>query len=328
MENRERNNNDDLFRQMAKRYVEQYGEALHQERNTLTDSQTDTQSGAETLDFRMMSLDRKVQREMKLRLIPQTLRHAKPSAAAAALVAACLICALLAVLIPFSNRGGSMNTATQDQLAEAVITAQTLEDSAGNNGAVGNSATGNAAMDTTGNTQNSVIPGSGDDIAKAMESEAAQESEALQESETRQEYEFLQESETLQKTESQQDSDSIRFEPIALRTTLPPQYEITQVKQDGDKTIYKIESTDLDNMIITLVKTSEYKTLNTTQDLAREQAGFIKVSLPSATGGLLEAQALSKADYNLLVFHTEGIDYELSCRYDINSLLTLGTLLI
>ena len=343
------NNTEELFRKMARSYAEQYGRELRRENAALTDDRLKAQdSGGNVVgndvvgydvvgydvvdnvlldnrneipgaaqgtldshneipdsrnaipDIRIASLDRKVRRRMDLRFLPQPLARAKPSAAIA-LAAACLVCALLTVLVPLSNRGGERSANSGRQIAEVAATTQSPEssykrDRPGIEDSI--TAESDAKTNDTANADRST-GANGNSLAAAEPAPSIQAQTPV-----------------------------VQFEQIALKKELPQEYTVAEVKQDGDKTIYHIESATLDDMIITLAKTSEDRTKIAGQDAAREQAGFIKVDLLLAGGQALEAKALSKADYNLLAFRTDGIDYELSCKYDINSLLTLGTYLI
>ena len=343
-----KNNAEKLFQEMARSYVEQYGMELRRENAALTDggliapdrggdivgdvsldSQNEIPDSRKEIpdsrnvipgsrneipdsrnavpDIRIASLDRKVRRRMDLRFLPQPLARVKPPAAIA-LAAACLVFALLTVLIPLSNRGGQRSANTGRQVAEVAATTLSREasyksDNSGTkDGITAESDTGsdteiNEAVNTDRNTG---TDGNGPASAQYAPSIQAQEQAPV----------------------------ATQFEQIALKKELPQEYAVAEVKQDGDKTIYHIESATLDDMIITLVKTSEDHARIAGQDAARAQAGFIKVDLLVTGRQALEAQALSKADYNLLAFRADGIDYELSCKYDINSLLTLGTYLI
>ena len=95
---------------------------------------------------------------------------------------------------------------------------------------------------------------------------------------------------------------------IPLSATLPAGFTESGFELDNGKSVYYIEHAYMDDVVITL----ENATLSDTSGLTAITLGD-KVVYGTQTDS-----------YNLLTFQRDEVVYELTCRYDINTLLELG----
>lgn len=99
------------------------------------------------------------------------------------------------------------------------------------------------------------------------------------------------------------------FEVIPLSFTLPPQFTQTAFEQDREKSIYYLDDALKDNVVMTLVNASDIP----------ERDALTKLQI-----GGTDVYAASEEGYRFLTFVSDGVLYELTCQYDINTLLLLG----
>ena len=110
--------------------------------------------------------------------------------------------------------------------------------------------------------------------------------------------------------------DGASYETLALSFDLPPRFSVASVEQDIEKTIYSLQDSMLDDVILTM-----------------ERGGDISRYLTLAELSISGRQAYGSSDggYSLLAFLDEDSDilYVLTCRHDVNTLLALSrTILI
>ena len=96
---------------------------------------------------------------------------------------------------------------------------------------------------------------------------------------------------------------------IPLDFILPQNLSVTDTKLDRGQSVYTLENTTGDDVVMTLEK----------------NAGLPDVTeLRSVTINGQGAYAVQKADYQFLVFEKGGVTYTLTCRYQLDTLVSLG----
>jgi len=101
----------------------------------------------------------------------------------------------------------------------------------------------------------------------------------------------------------------VHFEVIPLSFSVPEGFTNTGFEQDNEKSIYYFEDYRNDNVVLVMEK-SEQKP---------DPAGRTLIDINGST-----AYAAREEGYSLLTFSKNGVLYELTCRYDINTLTRLG----
>ncbi len=111
------------------------------------------------------------------------------------------------------------------------------------------------------------------------------------------------------------DSDPSSDTPssIILASLLPPNLSLTNTEQDQGYTIYYLDDQYQDDVVLTLAKAEGAPTTE----------GMHPIDLDGQV-----AYGIATADYSLLTFDQDGLRYELTCRYDLNTLLDLGAALV
>lgn len=99
------------------------------------------------------------------------------------------------------------------------------------------------------------------------------------------------------------------FEAIALSFAVPEGFTQSGFEQDREKSVYYFEDSLSDDVVLTMEKSAEKP--NT--------AGLTKLHINGS-----EAYASSGNGYSLLTFNKDGVLYELTCRYDVNTLMYFG----
>jgi len=99
-------------------------------------------------------------------------------------------------------------------------------------------------------------------------------------------------------------------EIIPLSVELPDNFTISTVEQDVGKTIYHLDNTEMDDAVVTMERT---------QDMP-DVTGLNQYDINGHT-----AYGKYLPDYSVLVFNKDDILYELTCKYDINTLVELGS---
>lgn len=107
----------------------------------------------------------------------------------------------------------------------------------------------------------------------------------------------------------EQVSSEPKYELITLNVNLPQNYYVSQIKQDKEETIYYINNSANDDVILTVKKSDE--------DIERE--GLKEISIKNSV-----AYGLAKADYSILKFEKEGNIYTLTCKYNYNTLIEIS----
>ena len=104
-------------------------------------------------------------------------------------------------------------------------------------------------------------------------------------------------------------AESAAYEIIPLAFSLPKNLSVADVDQDRARTIYYLEDEWQDDVVLVLVEADE----------AIRPEGARPLTINGET-----AYSLSRDGYQQLVFAENGIAYELTCRYDINTLIALS----
>ncbi|MCL2695162.1 MAG: hypothetical protein FWE69_02420, partial [Clostridiales bacterium] len=99
------------------------------------------------------------------------------------------------------------------------------------------------------------------------------------------------------------------FEIIPLSFALPKNLSVADVEQDEAQTIYYLDDQWQDDIVLVLAET----------DTLTKPDGAAAISINGQT-----AWGLSEDGYQKLIFLTDGLLFELTCRYDINTLIALG----
>jgi len=96
---------------------------------------------------------------------------------------------------------------------------------------------------------------------------------------------------------------------IQLAFAMPDQFSIARVEQDDGQTIYFLNDTLRDDVVLTLEH----------GDAPNLRADMMEVDLGQTT-----AHALHTPDYSVLTFEKDGTVYTMTCRHDLNTLVSLG----
>ncbi|MDR3120394.1 MAG: hypothetical protein LBU58_03525 [Clostridiales bacterium] len=102
------------------------------------------------------------------------------------------------------------------------------------------------------------------------------------------------------------------YEVIPLGFTLADGFSIAGVEQDIERTIYYVADARNDDVVITL-----------RQGGGAARAGLWALEIPIG-GERQAAYGVYGADYSLLTFERGGVVYEMTCKYDLNTLLGLA----
>lgn len=106
-----------------------------------------------------------------------------------------------------------------------------------------------------------------------------------------------------------QETVSSHYELLPLSVSLPSRFSVSSVEQDREKTVYKLEHSLRDPVVMTLEQDGD--------------TSFFETLTPVALG-TEQAYGRSEDGYQLLAFEKQGILYVLTCAYDINTLADLG----
>ncbi len=102
-----------------------------------------------------------------------------------------------------------------------------------------------------------------------------------------------------------------QYDIIPLNATLPDNFTVSAVEQDVARTIYYIDDANEDNVVLTLEDT-EGQALEVPEDLDVIMINGV------------ETYGKYRPDYSVLMFEQDGIEYVLTCKYDMNTLMELG----
>lgn len=101
------------------------------------------------------------------------------------------------------------------------------------------------------------------------------------------------------------------YEVIALSANLSNNFSIESYEQDVSKTVYYIDDTYSDDVVLTLEKIEHAKALETDE-----------LSELIINGHL--AYGYYGPDYSIVTFEADGIVYSMTCKHDINTLVSLS----
>lgn len=96
---------------------------------------------------------------------------------------------------------------------------------------------------------------------------------------------------------------------IPLSFTLPPEFQVGDTKLDNGKSVYYLSNRWLDDVVMTLEVSEE---------------GVFRDGLTQIEIGGVMTYGMSGPDYCLLTFEKEEVVYVLTCKHDINTLVSLG----
>ena len=103
------------------------------------------------------------------------------------------------------------------------------------------------------------------------------------------------------------------FAVIPLAASLPDGFYQSGFEQDREKSIYYIEDAFMDNVVLTLEQSRALP----------DTGGLVEIAL-----GDTIAYGTQTDGYSLLTFQRGAVVYEMTCRYDINTLIELGYALV
>lgn len=98
-------------------------------------------------------------------------------------------------------------------------------------------------------------------------------------------------------------------QPLPLTFALPGQFSVAGVELDQGKTVYTLDNSQLDPVVMTLEQNAD--------------TAFLETLTPLTLEGR-QVYGLSEDRYQLLAFEQEGILYTLTCQHDLNTLAELG----
>ena len=104
-------------------------------------------------------------------------------------------------------------------------------------------------------------------------------------------------------------SQILEYEMISLSAQLPSNISISDSRLDNEMTIYYLKDSYQDDVVMQLTyKKEELSTEGMTEIIVNNQSAY----------------AVSENEYHKLVFECNGIIYELTCKYDLNTLLSVS----
>lgn len=98
------------------------------------------------------------------------------------------------------------------------------------------------------------------------------------------------------------------YELILLTAALPEGFQISDVKQDKEESIYYIENDMLDDVVLSIRKASQWN-----------KEGLKEIIINDTI-----AYGISKADYKLLTFQQDGFTYTLTCKYEMETIINIS----
>lgn len=105
------------------------------------------------------------------------------------------------------------------------------------------------------------------------------------------------------------EAPSESYEAIPLSFSVPVGFAKAGFEQDREKSVYYFSDSLEDDVVLTMEKSTKKP----------DTEGLTKISINGE-----DAFAASEEGYNLLTFQKDGVLYELTCRYDVNTLLFFG----
>lgn len=98
-------------------------------------------------------------------------------------------------------------------------------------------------------------------------------------------------------------------ELMPLSFALPENFSVADAKLDNGKSVYHLADTGLDDVVLTMEIAEQ----------PDEYEGLTELTINDSS-----AYARATPDYKLLAFQKDGVSYVLTCRYDFNTLVSLG----
>lgn len=105
------------------------------------------------------------------------------------------------------------------------------------------------------------------------------------------------------------DSPAAPAEMLPLGFKLPESFSVANAELDNGMTVYTLENEMDERVMLTMKKSGD----------VRDVSGLRRYEINSSY-----AYGAYYADYSLLTFEQNGIDYELTCKYDLNTLIDLS----
>jgi hypothetical protein len=99
------------------------------------------------------------------------------------------------------------------------------------------------------------------------------------------------------------------LELLALSFTLPENLSVARAEADNGQSVYHLTDARRDDVVMTL---------------EAAYGGFSEDGLRAIPVGGSVAYARSGGDYSLLTFEKDGVRYVLTCRYELDTLVSLG----
>lgn len=108
-------------------------------------------------------------------------------------------------------------------------------------------------------------------------------------------------------------ADGEMYPLIPLAAELPENFSVSAVEQDVAKTIYYLDNTQRDNVVLTMKYSEELP----------DDAEFEEMEINGQP-----VYYKYKPEYSVMTFNQDGILYELSCEHDLDTLIELGEAII
>lgn len=99
---------------------------------------------------------------------------------------------------------------------------------------------------------------------------------------------------------------------IPLSFALPPNLMVASVEEDNGKSIYYLQNTQADDVVLTLEYADEY-----------DFAGLDTAQINGST-----VYYKYRSDYSLVTFEKEGVLYEMTCKHDVATLMDLSSYIL
>jgi len=103
---------------------------------------------------------------------------------------------------------------------------------------------------------------------------------------------------------------------IALAFNLPPNCSVAGVEQDVGKTIFHINDIKNDNIVLVAEKSDDIGGTGKYDENKLKGSGLKKIEINGTT-----LYAVAKADFSRFTFKKEGVIYDMTCKYDYNTLI-------
>ena len=113
-------------------------------------------------------------------------------------------------------------------------------------------------------------------------------------------------------------TESAVYEVITLSFELPTDCIVSDVMQDVGQTVYYIKNAKNDDIILTAEKSTDAGGTGRFDKDRLTSAGLVEIEINNT-----KLYAIAKADFSRFTFQKEDIIYNMTCKYDYNTLVSL-----